>query len=144
MVQKYIDKFSDSELRDISHLGGLEITSEMALSELKVRRNQKTDKITFYENKIFIKKTNDKITLYKTGSFNDKNGTLPYDRLTIVTESDIDWHEACVQYSIDMSATMRELEWKLDGFIETDPKTFGDYVNKYHIIFNDIKTILNG
>ena len=144
MVQKYIDKFSDSELRDISHLGGLEITSEMALSELKVRRNQKTDKITFYENKIFIKKTEDKIAIYNIGSYNDKNGTLSYDRLTIVTESDIDLHEACVQYLVDMSATMRELEWKLDGFVETNPEIFGDYVNKYHIIFNNIKTILNG
>lgn len=144
MAQKYIDKFSDSELRDISHLGGLEITSEMALSELKNRRKQKTDEITFYENKFLIKKTDDKITLYKTGSYNDKNGTLPYDRLTIVTESDIDWHEACVQYSVDMSATMRELEWKLDGFIETTPEIFGEYVNKYHIIFNNIKTIIDG
>lgn len=147
MAQKYIDKFSDSELRDISHLGGFEITSEIALSELKNRRNQKTNKITFYENKFFIKKTDDKIILYKTGSYNVKNKTIPYDSLTLVAESDTDfegkpYHEGFVQFSVDESVTTIALEWKFDGFTETTPEVWHIYLNKYHIIFNDLKTII--
>lgn len=142
MVKKYIDKFSDSELRDISHLGGLEITSEMALSELNNRKNEEDGKIVFYENKIFIKKTNDKITLYKTGSYNVKNNTIPYDSLTLLTESYMDCHEGFVQFSVEESITMRALEWKFDGFTETTPEIWNIYLNKYHIIFNDLKTII--
>ena len=143
MKHKYIDKFSDEELREINHYGGFEITSEIALNELTNRNNEKYEKLVLYENKFFIKKTNDKITLYKTGSYNVKNNTLPVDSLTLLVESDTDCHEGFFQFSVEESVTTRALEWKFDGFTETTPEVWHIYLNKYHIIFNDLKTIIN-
>ena len=143
MKHKYIDKFSDEELREINHYGGFEITSEIALNELTNRNNEKYEKLVLYENKFFIKKTNDKITLYKTGSYNVKNNTLPFDSLTLLVESDTDCHEGFFQFSVEESVTTRALEWKFDGFTETTPEVWHIYLNKYHIIFNDLKTIIN-
>ena len=143
MKHKYIDKFSDAELREINHFGGFEITSEMALNELNNRNNENYEKVVLYENKIFIKKTSAKITLYKTGSYNVKNNTLPYDSLTLLVDSDTDCHEGFFQFSVEESVTTRALEWKFDGFTETTPEVWHIYLNKYYIIFNDLKTIIN-